>query len=102
MYAQLNAYYTQLAMNLNIFDKINEALTEEHSWTDSLNPLLFINVDPASLNTAEKRRNIYSNYLNNNKGLRRMGTYAYTTQLHPNLIIAKVEHWIREAQRLNV
>lgn len=98
MYARLNNYYAQLASRLNIIDKMNDALTEENSWTDSRNPLLFIDVDPATLNTPEKRWDIYSDYLNNNRGLRRMGPCGHNKQLHPNLILAKVEHWIREEQ----
>jgi hypothetical protein len=76
---------------------MNDELTEENSWTHSLNPLLNINIDPATLNTVEKRRQVYTNYLNNNKtvGLRRMGILK---QVHPNILLAKVEHWIREAQ----
>ena len=96
MYAQLNNYYAQLASRLNILDKMNDELTEENSWTDSLNPLLFIDVDPATLNTPDKRWDIYSNFLNNSQRLRRMGPCGHNKQLHPNLLIAKVEYWIRQ------
>jgi len=99
MYAQLNADYKQLALSLNIFDKMNEKLTEEHSWTDCNNPLHLKNVDPASLDTPEKRKEVYDDFLNNNPytGLYRTTPYEFRVQLHPNLLLAKVEHWIREA-----
>ena len=96
MYARLNARYTQLAEQLNILDQMNDALSEDNSWSHALNPLFLVNVDPATLNTPKKRRKIYDMYLNNQTGgLERMGRIV---QLHPNLILAKVEHWIRLAK----
>ena len=96
MYAKLNASYTKLANDLNVLDMMNENLAEEHSWTGCDNLLLHIDVDPATLNTPEKRQDIYEDCLRKTpKGLRRATPYAFRKQLHPNLLLAKVEYWIR-------
>jgi len=78
---------------------MNEHLTEEHSWTDCNNPLHLKNLDPVSLDTPEKRKEVYDDFLNNNPytGLYRTTPYEFRVQLHPNFILAKVEHWIRKA-----
>lgn len=101
MYAQLNASYTDLAASLNILDNVQVYLTEEHSWTDHwTKELLLVNVDPATLDTPEKRQPVYEEYLRNlTPGLRRTEMYFEDRkQLHPNLVLAKVESWIRNIQ----
>lgn len=101
MYAQLDATYTTLATRLNIIDKMNELLTEPHSWSDDVNnPLITLCSDPSTLDTPEKRRELYDLYLQNysNRGLYRTVTCSRTIQLHPNIILAKVEHIIRDTQ----
>jgi len=75
---------------------MNEKLTEEHSWTDPNNQMLLADVDPETLDTSEKREVFYNRCLRKTPlGLQRTTPYEHRKQLHPNHLLAKVEHFIR-------
>ena len=96
MYAHLTAEYTAIAQRHGALDEMKEALFYKHSMTDSYNSLLSI-ADPETLDTPEKRQRVYDEHINTLTPLHRCGAPGY--RLHPNLMLAKVEHWIRCLER---
>jgi hypothetical protein len=94
MYAHLNAHYTQLAERHGVLDTMTEALSYANSLTDENNKLLSM-ADPTTLDTPDKRQRVYDEYVNTLTPLYRAGRCGHEVHLHPNLMLAKVEHWIR-------
>jgi len=92
----LTPEYIQLVKRNNIIDEVQKAFDEENCWTDELCPFFSLVSDPTTLDTIEKRQRFYDTYIEKHYNkLRRQGRCGHYVKVHHNIILAKVEHWIR-------